>query len=94
MSFLNPHFGITTNLALQLRVFFGQKHPIAIADLFNRSVEKGWAMFWDQGKKHYREMLFYELLSQAGDERYGGGSNRSQGTSEQSINPINMDATG
>ena len=45
--------------------------------------------FWDQGKKHYREeMLFYELLSQAGDERYGGGSNGSQGTFKF------MDATG
>lgn len=89
MSFLNPHFGITTNLALQLKVFFGQKHPIAIADFFNWSVEKGWGMFWDQGKKHYREeMLFYELLSQAGDERYGGGSNGSQGTFKF------MDATG
>jgi hypothetical protein len=52
-------------------------------------------MFWDQGKKHYQEeVLFYELLSQAGGDGHGGGYNDSQGTSGQSISPINVDASG
>lgn len=33
--------------------FFGRSHHITIEDLFNWSVEKGWDLFWDTGKRHY-----------------------------------------
>jgi hypothetical protein len=50
---------------LQIRVYFGKKYHFTIKDLFNWSVETGWNMFWDTGKKHYHEeMVFYELLTQ------------------------------
>jgi len=60
----------------QVRVFFGQSYCITIEDLFNWSVEKGWDMFWDTGKKHYHEeMMFYDLLAQVNnqDESTAGG---------------------
>jgi hypothetical protein len=50
-------------------VFFGQSYHIPIEDLFNWSVEKGWNLFWDTGKKHYHdEMMFYELLTQVNSQ--------------------------
>jgi hypothetical protein len=46
--------------------FFSRSYHITIEDLFNWSIEKGWDLFWDTGKRHYRdEMIFYDLLAQA-----------------------------
>ena len=64
-SFFLPHCQLLIRVFLKVRVFFGQKHPITIEDLFDWSVEVGWNLFWDVGKRHYHdEMEFYELLTQ------------------------------
>lgn len=81
----------------KIHVFFGQKNLITIHDLFNWSVEKGWNMFWDQGKKHYREeMIFYELLSQRDSDPHcdaGSSTSATQDAVRSSIAPIDVDAT-
>ena len=65
-----PVYGIRVQLLtivwLQVQIFFGQKYPITIADLFNWSVEAGWNLFWDVRRRHYNEeMLFYELCTES-----------------------------
>lgn len=61
-----------------MRIYFGQKNPIAVADMFNWLVEAGWDTFWIQGVNNFREELaFYEMLSQLGSdvEKEGSGDN-------------------
>ena len=58
-------------------MYFGQRNPITIADLFNWSVEAGWDTFWIQGVQNYREELeFYEMLTKLanGDDNQGSES--------------------
>ena len=62
--------------------FFGLSYHITIEDLFNWSVEKGWDLFWDTGKRHYRdEMMFYDLLAQTNSTQDGTGGDGSLSTS-------------
>ena len=69
-----------------MRVYFGQKNPITIADLFNWSVEAGWDMFWIQGVRNYRQELeFYEMLNKLASEVDNGGS---EGVPGASSNPV------
>jgi hypothetical protein len=49
-----------------VRIYFGHKTPITVADMFNWSVEAGWDTFWIQGVRNYREE--YEMLSQLGPD--------------------------
>ena len=72
-------------------MFFGQKHPITIKELFNWSVEVKWSMFWDVGKRHYsEETSFYELVSQMDTKTSNSGA---QVTSKLSNEPIKIDDT-
>jgi len=73
-------------------VYFGQQYLVTIKDLFDWSVEDGWGMFWDQGKRHYHEMVFYELLTQL-----DGGASANTGvaiggmpTVPTSLSPIDL----
>ena len=86
---------LITLVLLQVRAFFGQKHPITIADLFDWSVEAGWSMFWDVGKRHYNEeMLFYELVSRLDSEGHTDAQNLTpQETSSAANEPIEIDDT-
>ena len=61
--------------------FIGLSYHITIKDLFNWSVEKGWDLFWDTGKRHYRDkMMFYDLLAQANSTQDGTGGDGSLST--------------
>lgn len=85
----SPSIALTNISICQIRVFFGQKNPITIEDLFNWTVKNGWNLFWDQGKKHYQEeMLFYELLSWVENEPPSQASAPTVGSSSR---PVDVD---
>ena len=62
---------------------------------FNWSVEAGWNLFWDVGRRHYNEeMLFYELVSWLDSEGRTDGLNPTpQETSSAAIELIEIDDT-
>jgi hypothetical protein len=78
-----------------VRVYFGQKTPITIADMFNWSVEAGWDTFWIQGVRNYREQLeFYEMLSQLGPDTENNGPGHATNNSGPSPDPLEVDDDG
>ena len=96
-SWLWEHFNKGEKDNSMIHVFFGQKNPITIEDLFDWTVKNGWNLFWDQGKKHssyQEEMLFYELLSRVEDEPPSHALAPTVSSSSRSSTvPIDVDAT-
>jgi hypothetical protein len=73
-------------------VYFGQKTPITIEDLFNWTVEAGWDTFWIQGVKNYREELeFYEMLNKLGPDTENDGSGHATSHPGPFPDPLDVD---
>ena len=83
---------LTNSFLCKIRVFFGQKHLIPIADLFDWSKASKLDGFWDQGNKHYNEeMEFYELVTRLNHKRRHGDIQRTSDTVGASVGPITID---
>ena len=78
-----------------MRIYFGQKTPITIVDMFNWSVEAGWDTFWIQGVRNYHEELeFYEMLSQLGPDTGNDGPGHATNQARASTDPLEVDNDG